>query len=169
MTFHSFFLSFQNAALDIYIFCEETGISRLQQIHLIIDEVSGISKTLASSYEPSLAPFIPPFDRLLYEFPEEYTQYALDEVVVGAVGPVVSSLSLLAPFFSSMIETGCSWNQFRRLVASWEPLKASSELLDSLRPWKKAFRFSDAEKDEDRSVDIYGQGRVRKPRRVENL
>lgn len=65
-------------------------ISRLQQIHLIIDEVSTIAKTLSSSYEPSLDAFLEPFDRLLFEFADEYKEHSLDEVVVGAIAPAVS-------------------------------------------------------------------------------
>ncbi|CED85189.1 Tuftelin-interacting protein TIP39, contains G-patch domain [Phaffia rhodozyma] len=133
--------------LKVKLVEEANNISRLQQIHVVINEISGISKTLASTYEPSLAPFIPPFDRLLYEFPEEHSTYSLDEIVVGAVSPV-----------------------FRRLVSQWQPLESSTELLASLRPWKKAFKFSDAEKEEDaKAVDVYGQARVRKLRKMVDL
>ena len=70
--------------------CLSSEIARLQKIHLLIDEVSSITKTLSSSYEPSLDAFVEPFDRLLFEFADEYAEYALDEVVVGAIAPAVS-------------------------------------------------------------------------------
>lgn len=65
-------------------------ILRLQQIHTLVDDISSISKTLASSYEPSLEAFTEPFDRLLYDFKDEYVSMDLDEIVVGAMAPVVS-------------------------------------------------------------------------------
>lgn len=67
-------------------------------MHLLIDEVSAIAKALASSYEPSLDAFLEPFDRLLFEFADEYDEYSLDEVVVGAIAPAVSLHPLSEPY-----------------------------------------------------------------------
>ena len=41
-----------------------------------------------------LAPFADDFDELLGRFPEEYEEMRLDEVVVGAIAPIVSSFLL---------------------------------------------------------------------------
>jgi tuftelin-interacting protein 11 len=68
-------------------------IARLQQIRMLVDEIGAISKTLSSAYEVSLEPFTEPFEKLLYEFKEEYVTMDLDEVVVGAMAPVVRSTS----------------------------------------------------------------------------
>ena len=88
-----------NLSLTPPFFLKE--IARLQKIHLLVDEVSSIAKTLSTSYEPSLDAFVEPFDRLLFEFADEYAEYALDEVVVGAIAPAVSSHPLYLYLFCS--------------------------------------------------------------------
>lgn len=70
-------------------FCD-VAISRLQQIYKIVEDVNTKSKQLASSYDETLDVFSADFDRLSLEYSTEYDQYALDEVVVGAIAPYVS-------------------------------------------------------------------------------
>jgi tuftelin-interacting protein 11 len=62
----------------------------MQQIHLIVDDISAEAKELASVYEVSLDPFSPHFSRLLAQFPKEFDRYRLDEIVVAAIAPFVS-------------------------------------------------------------------------------
>lgn len=66
-------------------------IARLQQIHLVVDDINSEAKQLSASYEPTLDPFSPSFDKLLGQFPSEFDRYRLDEVVVAAIAPVVGS------------------------------------------------------------------------------
>ena len=65
-------------------------IARLQQIHLVVDDINLEAKRLAASYEPTLDLFSPSFDKLLGQFTGDFYRYRLDEVVVAAVSPVVS-------------------------------------------------------------------------------
>jgi tuftelin-interacting protein 11 len=65
-------------------------IARLQQVHLVADELSALARTQAASdTEGSLDAFTPLFDRLLAQYTPEYARYNLDEVVVAAVAPTV--------------------------------------------------------------------------------
>jgi tuftelin-interacting protein 11 len=73
-------------ALDIY-----TVISRLQQVHLIVDDITNESKELNSTYEATLEPFTPHFHKLC-EYPKEVDKYRLDEIVVAAIAPLVICL-----------------------------------------------------------------------------
>jgi hypothetical protein len=41
-----------------------------------------------------LSPFDDEFDELLGKYPEEYIEMKMDEVVVGAVAPIVSPIAL---------------------------------------------------------------------------
>lgn len=65
-------------------------IARLQQIHLVVDDINSEAKQISASYEPTLDPFSPSFDKLLGQFSSDFDRYRLDEVVVAAISPVVS-------------------------------------------------------------------------------
>lgn len=67
-------------------------IARLQQIHLVVDDINSEAKRLSASYEPALDSFSPSFDKLLGQFAGDFDRYRLDEVVVAAISPVVSVL-----------------------------------------------------------------------------
>lgn len=67
-----------------------TVIKRLQQIHLIADDINAQAKELASAYEPSLEVFSPNFEKLYGQYPKECERYRLDEIVVAAIAPAVS-------------------------------------------------------------------------------
>jgi len=76
-------------------------IARLQQIHLVVDDINSEAKKLSASYEPTLDPLSPSFDKLLGQFASDFDRYRLDEVVVAAISPVVSNLpSKYAPFLT---------------------------------------------------------------------
>lgn len=64
-------------------------ISRMQQAHLIIDDIQALARQQAAIYEASLDLFSPHFDKLLSQFPSEFDKYRLDEVVVAAIVPIV--------------------------------------------------------------------------------
>jgi len=113
-------------------------ISRLQNVHLIVDDIKTRSEQSSGDYEPSLEAFSPPIERLLTEFAQEYDQYHLDEIVVAAITPVV-----------------------RRLLASWHPLEDSTLLVDSFRRWRRALKFTDLEQRNEMEVDIYGAQSIR--------
>lgn len=120
-------------------------IARLQQIQAIVQDISGVTKALAVSPSPTLAGFMPLFDQLIFSFSAEYAALGLDEVVVAALAPVV-----------------------RRLVARWEPLGpgegagAGDKLFQELRPWKKAFTFSDPDREEGDAVEVFGREAARR-------
>jgi hypothetical protein len=62
----------------------------LQRIQDITNDISTIAAQQISKSDPSLHPFAQSFDLLLHDFKAEYATYALDDVVVGAIGQVVS-------------------------------------------------------------------------------
>ena len=66
------------------------GIARLQQIHLVVDDINLEAKRLSASCEPTLDLFSPSFDKLLGQFAGDFDRYRLDEIVVAAISPVVS-------------------------------------------------------------------------------
>ena len=66
-------------------------IARLQQIHLVVDDINSEAKQVSASYEPTLDIFSPSFDKLLGQFTGDVDRYRLDEIVVAAISPVVSS------------------------------------------------------------------------------
>ncbi|KDQ13045.1 hypothetical protein BOTBODRAFT_112065 [Botryobasidium botryosum FD-172 SS1] len=94
-------------------------ISRLQKVHLVVEDISVTAKEAASLYEASLQSFTPHFEKLYGEYSKEYDAYGLDEIVVAAIVPV-----------------------FRRSVSAWDPLKDPTELADVLRQWKKILKVT---------------------------
>ena len=62
-----------------------------------MDDVSAKAKEAAiSDYEPSLDVFSASVDKLATGFPNEFDRYAVDEVVVAAIAPIVCGYSLLS-------------------------------------------------------------------------
>ena len=55
-----------------------------------MDDINSEAKKLSASYEPTLDPFAPSFDKLLGQFAGDFDRYRLDEVVVAALSPIVS-------------------------------------------------------------------------------
>jgi len=69
-----------------------------------VDDINSEAKQLSASYEPTLDPFSPSFDKLLGQFAGDFDRYRLDEVVVAAITPVVSvSLDEYASFLTVVI------------------------------------------------------------------
>lgn len=64
-------------------------IARLQQVHLVVDDIESQAKEMKSSYEASLEPFSANFEKLVGLYPNEFDRYRLDEIVVAAIAPVV--------------------------------------------------------------------------------
>ena len=50
---------------------------------------------MKSSYEVSLEPFTESFEKLIGLYPNEFDRYRLDEIVVAAIAPVVSTRRLI--------------------------------------------------------------------------
>ncbi|KAJ3520444.1 hypothetical protein NMY22_g12756 [Coprinellus aureogranulatus] len=108
-------------------------ISRLQQIQLVANEIQTISKDLASVYEVSLDPLSPHISRLVNQFPNEFDNYQLDEIVVASIAPLI-----------------------RRMVASWNPLEDPSAFLSTFREWRRALKVDTEAPAPATQVDIYG-------------
>lgn len=64
-------------------------IARLQEVHLIVDEIKLQSQLSGSYSEPSLEVFSPFIEKLVTNFKSEYDRHGLDEIVVSAIAPVV--------------------------------------------------------------------------------
>ncbi|KAI0042281.1 TFP11-domain-containing protein [Auriscalpium vulgare] len=109
-------------------------ISRLQQVHLVVDDIHTQAKEMSSLYETSLDPFSPFFARLLSEFPQEFDRYRLDELVVAAIAPIV-----------------------RRMLSQWDPMQEPDKLLSTFRLWRRALKLADHQEQPSSSqVDLYG-------------
>ena len=74
----------------------------MQQIHLVVDDIQTLSRQQSSDYEASLEPFSPHFHKLLSQFPTEFNRYRLDEIVVGAIMPIVCA-TIFGDVVSSLI------------------------------------------------------------------
>ncbi len=75
------------------------------------------------------------FNTLLSDYREQYDEYDLDEVVVGAIGQMLKEA-------------------FRR----WEPLEdPDGSLLQHLQTWRKAYRYSEREQALSSTVGLFGE------------
>lgn len=108
-------------------------IARLQRIQLVANDINEKTKEMSSLYEASLEPFSPLVTTLIHDYSSEYEKYGLDEIVVGAIAPVM-----------------------RRMVANWNPLEEPTFFLPTLRSWRRALKFNDEEAKPETSVDVYG-------------
>lgn len=79
-----------------------TVIARLQQVHIVVDDISTQAKQAASVYEASLDPFSADFEKLVGLYPSEFDRYRLDEIVVAAIAPVVSHICVSVVAFPSL-------------------------------------------------------------------
>lgn len=70
-------------------------LARLRDVHLIVDEIKTQSQLSGSDYGPSLDAFSPHIEKLVTTFKMEYDTLRLDEIVVGAIAPVVCMESSL--------------------------------------------------------------------------
>ncbi|KAF8587943.1 TFP11-domain-containing protein [Ramaria rubella] len=108
-------------------------IERLQNVHLIVDEMQAKSQLSSGDYEHSMDVFSPYIEKLVTEFANEYHVYRLDEIVVAAIAPTV-----------------------RLSLASWQPLHDPTLLTDVFRRWRRALKFTVTEEKADLEVDVYG-------------
>lgn len=93
--------------LILYYLCAPPEIHRLQTIHGITQHISSLSSNaITPDAKDPLDPFTDDFTKLIEDFREEYDEYDLDEVVVGAISQVVSNGTGFASM-SSLI-TGCT-------------------------------------------------------------
>ncbi|KAF8906195.1 GC-rich sequence DNA-binding factor-like protein-domain-containing protein [Gymnopilus junonius] len=112
---------------------EAEMIARLQRIQLVANDINEKAKEISSLYEVSLEPFSPSVTTLIHDYSSEYEKYGLDDIVVGAIAPVM-----------------------RRMVANWNPLEDPSLFLPTLRSWRRALKINDEEPKVNTSVDVYG-------------
>ncbi|TFK75000.1 TFP11-domain-containing protein [Pluteus cervinus] len=109
-------------------------IARLQQVQIVANDINTKAKELASVEEVSLEALSPFFTKLIYEYAPEFDQYALDEIVVAAIAPLV-----------------------RRMVNTWNPLEDPSFFVTTFRTWRKALKVNTLEdKPIQSDVSIYG-------------
>jgi hypothetical protein len=98
----------------------------------------------------------PEMHKMVDQFMSEYEEYDLDEVLVGAM---TQAVSYVPSFWGCIRSTQFGW-QLGIVFREWQPLAESDTLLAILRPWRKAFRFSDPDSvNEDATLlQIYGNG-----------
>ncbi|KAH7096395.1 TFP11-domain-containing protein [Auriculariales sp. MPI-PUGE-AT-0066] len=116
-------------------------IARLQNIHLVIDNVSTKAQEANSAYELKLDIFTADFTRLAGEFPKEFAAYCLDQIVVAAFAPAL-----------------------RRTIMSWQPLQdpEAHELTTLLVQWLPALKMTVPEPPSN-ELDVYGMPTNTKP------
>jgi tuftelin-interacting protein 11 len=108
-------------------------ISRLQQIHIIATNIDATAKELSSFYEISLDAFEPHFQKLINEYASEFEKYKLDEIVVGAIAPLV-----------------------KRMSTTWKPLEDPTFLLPTFRSWRIALKVSDSDSQAEMQINKLG-------------
>ncbi|WWC91342.1 uncharacterized protein L201_006285 [Kwoniella dendrophila CBS 6074] len=112
----------------------ERRISRIKQIHSLTETISTIAAQQAIAASPSLLPLKDSFTAIINDFQDEYTSQSLDDVVVGAIAQVQ-----------------------RRAFSDWEPFDVSSDvLLSSLKTWRKAYRLSKSDEEEEFALTADG-------------
>ncbi|KZT59459.1 TFP11-domain-containing protein [Calocera cornea HHB12733] len=136
------YLATEGKRLGSVIRQEAELIARLQRIRIVVDQIAEDAREIASTYEPSLDPFEKSFETLLNEFSADYEKFGLDEIIVGAMTPVV-----------------------KRMVANWDPLADPETLSQPLQRWKSAFRLRPA-RPPDTQVQLHDRF-SRKPSQVE--
>ncbi|KAF9563910.1 TFP11-domain-containing protein [Agrocybe pediades] len=127
------FVTMEDTRLRKKVEDEAELIARLQQIQLVANDISDISKQLASLYEVSLEPFSPMIEKLINEFSSEYDRYGIDEIVVGAIAPVM-----------------------RRMITNWNPLDDPALFLQTFRSWRRALKINEQPSLPESQIDIYG-------------
>ncbi|KIP04527.1 hypothetical protein PHLGIDRAFT_75791 [Phlebiopsis gigantea 11061_1 CR5-6] len=115
-------------------------IARLQQVHLVVDDINSQAKQLKSSYDVSLEPFSASFETLIGLYPGEFERYHLDEVVVAAIAPVV-----------------------RRMFAQWQPLEDPTAFTSNFRLWRKALKMTESDETPATQVQVYGSSTLMTP------
>ncbi|EMD39286.1 hypothetical protein CERSUDRAFT_112934 [Gelatoporia subvermispora B] len=112
-------------------------IARLQQVHLVVDDINSQAQEMATMYEASLEPFSANFEKLLGLYPKEFDKYRLDEIVVAAIAPVV-----------------------RRMLAQWQPLEDPTAFTTTFRLWRRALKMASQEEQPRDQVQVYGSSTV---------
>ena len=102
-------------------------------MNVVVDEINTQAREIASTYEASLEPFGPAFDKLLGRHAAEFDRCRLDEVVVAAIAPVVRILVVSVENGSSL--TLCP--QVRRMLAQWDPLQDPTAFTTQFRAWRQ--------------------------------
>jgi len=115
------YLTAEGKRLGSVIRQEAELIARLSRIRIVVDQIADDAKQIASTYEPSLDPFEQSFATLLNDFSTDFEKFELDEVVIGAMTPVI-----------------------RRLAANWDPLTDPETLSQPFQRWQRAFRLRPA-------------------------
>ncbi|WWD21052.1 hypothetical protein CI109_105533 [Kwoniella shandongensis] len=124
----------------------ERRISRLKQIQTLVGTITTIAAEQAATPSPSLLPLTESFNTLIKDFKDEYRNYALDDVIVGAISQVL-----------------------RRAFADWQPFDVSSDvLLSALKPWHAAYNLPKSEDDEALAMTINGDESHRRAAKQEN-
>ncbi|KAI0769250.1 GC-rich sequence DNA-binding factor-like protein-domain-containing protein [Irpex lacteus] len=114
-------------------------ISRLQQVHLVVDDINTQAKEASTSYEATLEPFSAHFEKLIGLYPAEFERYRLDEIVVAAIAPIM-----------------------RRLLAQWQPLEEPTAFVSTFRLWRRALKMAEPEEPISQ-VQVYGSSTIITP------
>ncbi|CCM06199.1 uncharacterized protein FIBRA_08442 [Fibroporia radiculosa] len=116
---------------------EAALIERLQQVHLVVNDINSQARELSTMYEASLEPFSAHFEKLLGQFSKEFERYRLDEVIVAAIAPII-----------------------RRILAQWQPLEEPLTFTQIFRSWKGALRMTVQDDRPQDRVQVYGSSTI---------
>ena len=99
-------------------------IERLKKIEEIADSLNNAAKEASILSNPIIDLFTEPILYLISTYPDEYKQYKLDELVIGAITPTVKDL-----------------------LNDWNPLHDELNWLSEFKKWKKAFIMNETEEE----------------------
>jgi hypothetical protein len=151
--------------------CCLLGIQKLKEIQEIVKRMEQISRE--ADPEEFMVPksfevFDPLVDTLTGLYPDEYAEYSLDEVVVGAIAQSVCNFVLFASVSVQYAELDAICLQLRRAWMTWDPLREPAMFVNELKKWKEAFRIQPPHAEDDGQMDIDGFARNGASRVVED-
>lgn len=148
---------------------QEAKVGRLKGVMEIVGRVKEIEREMVGLLGAAggeqlgakvlLEPFADEFDELFGKFPEEYLEMQLDEVVVGAVAPIVSRGRFpLLPHTRAELTHPSRGSQCRRLFQDWDPLSSPDFAVPELKRWRKHFLIDKdvIKQDNGMDVDVFG-------------
>ncbi len=161
------YLAQEEARVRAAVAKQEEATARLERVLAAVGRVREIEREMVGlmtaggadelGAEVFLRPFSDEFDNLYVE--GEYQSMGLDEVVVGAIAPIVSqNLSTLCTILTSWLTRCLVRLQLRRLFQHWDPLAQPTLAVAELKRWRKLFLIDKhaPPPTDQMDLDVYG-------------
>lgn len=160
------YLAQEEARVREAVVRQEEATARLERVLKAVGRVREIEREMVRlmtaggaeglGAEVFLRPFDDEFDQLYVE--GEYQAMGLDEVVVGAIAPIVSHDRIAHALVSPLLTCTSRPVQLRRLFQQWDPLADPTLAVASLKRWRKLFLIDKHAPPltDQMDVDVYG-------------